>query len=68
MISYQKEINKLGLSRTEFIEFSKIPSFNYDRTYKTYEHCIEIKRKVRKYIKYKIDNLQEALKKINEEQ
>jgi hypothetical protein len=67
MISYQKEINALGLSKQEFLGFANITLFKYDRIYKTDIHRRDIHRQVRNFIDYKINNLQEVLKKMDEE-
>lgn len=68
MISYQKEINALGLSKKEFLGFAKITLFKYDRIYKTDIFQKEVKLQIANFIDYKIKNLQEVLKKINNEE
>jgi len=67
MTSYKKIINKLALSRKDFMSFGGLKSTEYDYSHKKEVHIREIRRKTREYAKHKIKILEEFLKKSDNE-
>lgn len=64
MKSYKEEIRKLGIRKEYYVKYSQISDNEYNLEYKTQIYKKQMKENIMKFIEYKINNLQETLKKM----
>lgn len=64
MKSYKEEIRKLGIRKEYYVKYSQISDNEYNLEYKTKIYKKQMKENIMKFVEFKINNLQETLKKM----